>query len=159
MWFRVRCTYWRYGLRTTNGTAPETEFMNVQLCWGFWAQSWGFSDFRVPYAMFSIQTSLKPLLLKGDRGIRQRWLWIARSVTLKTFVPITSKNTASGKIPSWISPEIWTDYIVYITNIHINERTILYIFISWSTAPFQVEIIKVFFEKTQLIAVTKRKLV
>jgi hypothetical protein len=37
--------------------------------------------------------------LKGGGGskiLQKRWLWIARRKTLKTFVPITSKNSASG---------------------------------------------------------------
>ncbi len=42
--------------------------MNVQFRWGFWAKSWEFSDFRFPYTMFTLKTSLKPLKLKGEGG-------------------------------------------------------------------------------------------
>jgi hypothetical protein len=44
--------------------------MNVQFRWGFWAKSWDFSDLRFPYAMFTLQTSFKPLLLKGEGGVK-----------------------------------------------------------------------------------------
>jgi hypothetical protein len=51
--------------------------------------------------MFTLQTSFKPLFLKRGGGggkIRlYRWLWIARRKTLQTFVPITSKNSASSQ--------------------------------------------------------------
>jgi hypothetical protein len=42
----------------------EAEFMNVKFRWGFWT-SWEFSDLRFPYTMFTLQTSFKPLFLKG----------------------------------------------------------------------------------------------
>ncbi len=52
--------------------------------------------------MFTLKTSFKPFLLRGGGGggiknRQQRWLWIVRRKTLKTFVPITSKNSASGQ--------------------------------------------------------------
>ena len=50
--------------------------------------------------MFTIQTSFKPLLLKGMGGVksvsRGDYERIARG---KTFVPITSKNSASAGKP------------------------------------------------------------
>jgi hypothetical protein len=46
----------------------EAKFMNVQFRWGFWAYSWEFSDLRFPYTMFTLQTSIKPLLLKVGWG-------------------------------------------------------------------------------------------
>ncbi len=42
----------------------EAEFMNVQFRWGFWT-SWEFSDLRFPCTMFTLQTSFKPLFIKG----------------------------------------------------------------------------------------------
>ncbi len=44
------------------------------------------------YTIFTLQTSFKPLLL----FLWYRWLWMASRKTLKTFVPIPSKNSASG---------------------------------------------------------------
>jgi hypothetical protein len=52
--------------------------------------------------MFTLQstTSFKPLLLKGERGLNYvvevTVNTVARRKTLKTFVPMTSKNLASG---------------------------------------------------------------
>jgi hypothetical protein len=77
--------------------------MNLQFRRGFWAKSWVFSDLRFPYKMFTLQTSFKPLLLGGGGGDKihwYRWLWIAKRKTLKTFVPITSQNLASGLLYS-----------------------------------------------------------
>jgi hypothetical protein len=50
--------------------------------------------------MFTLQISFKPLLLKRSReGVNPlvEVTVIARRKTLKTFVPITSKNLASRK--------------------------------------------------------------
>jgi hypothetical protein len=76
----------------------EDEFMNIHFRWGFWPSSCEFWDLRIPNAMFTLQTSFNPLLLKGGGGSKTRqlrWLWIARRKTLETFVPITSKNSVS----------------------------------------------------------------
>jgi hypothetical protein len=47
-----------------------------------------------------ITNQFQPTFAQGGRGMRvksvsERWLWIARRKTLKTFVSITSKNSAS----------------------------------------------------------------
>jgi hypothetical protein len=50
---------------------------------------------------------------QGGRGkIRNRWLWIARRKTLKTIVPITSKDSASGRVlPATHRERLWTLWI------------------------------------------------
>ncbi len=56
---------------------------------------------RVSDLRFGIQCSLKTLSKNICWGVGnprvERWLWIARRKTLKTFVPITSKNSASAE--------------------------------------------------------------
>ncbi len=58
-----------------------------------------FSDSRFPYTMFSLQNCFNQLFIKGEGSKIHcgRWLWIGRRKTFKTIVPITSKNSASGK--------------------------------------------------------------
>jgi hypothetical protein len=53
---------------------------------------------RFPYTMFTVQTNFKPLLLGGGgiKSVSKGELRIARRKTVKIFVPITSKNSASG---------------------------------------------------------------
>jgi hypothetical protein len=51
--------------------------------------------------MFTLQTSFKPLLLKGGRGVNSISMEVtvnSKEKTLKTFVPVTLKNSASGKL-------------------------------------------------------------
>ncbi len=48
---------------------PEAEFINVQFCWSFWAESWEYLGLRLPYEMFTIQTSFKQLLLTEGGGV------------------------------------------------------------------------------------------
>ncbi len=67
-----------------------------QFRWGFWE----FLDLRFLFLMFTLQSSFEPLLLGvggggGFKILSVRWRWIARRKTLKSFVPITSKNSAS----------------------------------------------------------------
>ena len=57
----------------------------------FWAYSWEFSDLRFPYTMFTLQTSYIPILLNLLVVVTLN----SERETLKTFVPVTSKNSAS----------------------------------------------------------------
>ena len=58
--------------------------------------------------MFTLQTSFKPLFLKGGRGVKS-----LVEVTLKTSVPITSKNSASGDGGGAHPPPFTTSTITY----------------------------------------------
>ncbi len=74
---------------------PEAEFMTIQFLWGFWAYSWEFWELKFPctFTMFHTTFAHKG----GEVKSIKRWRWIARRKTLKTFVPITSKNSASDQ--------------------------------------------------------------
>ncbi len=76
----------------------EAEFMNIQFHWGLWAYSWDFQTwgFHVLYKVY-ITNQFQTIFAQG-RGVKfvsRDDCEIERGQTLKTFVPITSKNSAS----------------------------------------------------------------
>ncbi len=74
----------------------EAEFMNVQFRWGFWAYSLEFSDLR--FSVYKVYILPNHFCSRIKSVGRSDWK-IARRKTLKTFVPITSKNSASVFLP------------------------------------------------------------
>ncbi len=61
------------------------------------SQTWGFPIQCLHYKPVSNQ-----FCSREGRSKKPRWLWIARKKTIKTFVPITSKNSASDqKLCGW----------------------------------------------------------
>ena len=102
--------------RLNHAASPraEAEFMNGLFRWG-WAKSWELSDLRFPCTMFTLKTCFKPLLFK-----RGRWLWIARKKTLKTIVPITFKNSASGDANT-TSSFLYADHLFVLFSMQVYK--------------------------------------
>jgi hypothetical protein len=107
---------------------------NLQFRRGFWAKSWEFSDLRFLYTMFTLQTSFKPLLLRGGGGEGRGVNFVSRGdceggkrlrllsqlrPTNSTSPPLKMKNTIKTKIlydTLWLS-KVTKGWYSMVTNI------------------------------------------
>ncbi len=110
----------------------EAEFMNVQFRWGFGAKSWEFSD------LLTLQTSLKPLLLGEGGDSFVEVTSNSKEETFKTFVPITSKNSASVRRRALDMYYVcmWSTVYVWICRHSLREK---YILLAITAHPLQLK--------------------
>jgi hypothetical protein len=56
---RPRCFMRKFYICWNSKYCSEAKFMNVQICWGFWAKSWDFFRRRLMYTMFTLQSTIQ----------------------------------------------------------------------------------------------------
>jgi hypothetical protein len=86
---------------------PETEFMNVQLRWGFWAQSWEFQTwgFRIQCLHYKLVSN--HFCSRGGSKIRCRGDCDSKEETLSQLCPRIRPQYSSVPMPSpWSCPHI-----------------------------------------------------